>query len=632
MPRATLCDRRARRLRHHHEAGIALTSLRHAGDMTKTATRFMCIECGAGHAKWAGQCTACAAWNTLVEESVDGRALRLRRWHARPARPSRRRRRRRSGSPADRHRRARPGARRRPRRRARSRCSAASRASARARCCCSCSAAVAGHRRCTSPPRRAPQQVRLRAERLGAAAPRRCGWPAETSLPRVVDAHRRASRPTLVVVDSIQTIADPSSPSAPGSVAQVRECAQRLVVEAKRRGVADRARRPRHQGRRAGRAARARARRRHGARRSRASATTPCACCGRSSTASARPTSSGLFEMTDAGLVGVPDPSQLFLADRRPGVAGLGRRPGDGGPPPAARRGPGAHRAGRRRARRPRRNAQGLDGGRLALLLAVLERRAGLRVGRPATSTPRPSAACGSSSRAPTSACALAVGQRRRRPPDRPTTSSCAARSASAASCARSPTPSGASPRRRGSASGGPSSRRRRRPCDGHRRCVRVAHRSPRRCAAVGDRLADGGRRSCRRGRPHRRIRAHGQPVPRRQRRAARRARQGRARARRCATASTASCGPRRARCSSSTTGPTCWPSARAASCSTPPFSPQRLSELAKMDGAIILVDRRQPHRPGQRPPRARPDGADQRDRHPPPHGRAGRPLARRCR
>ena len=30
----------------------------------------------------------------------------------------------------------------------------------------------------------------------------------------------------------------------------------------------------------------------------------------------------GLFEMTDGGLVGVPDPSHLFLADRRRGVAG----------------------------------------------------------------------------------------------------------------------------------------------------------------------------------------------------------------------------------------------------------------------------------------------------------------------
>ena len=61
-------------------------------------------------------------------------------------------------------------------------------------------------------------------------------------------------------------------------------------------------------------------------------------------------------------------------------------------------------------------------------------------------------------------------------------------------------------------------------------------------------------------------------------------------------------------------------------------FSPQRLSELAKMDGAIILAPTALADRPGQRPPRARPDGADQRDRHAAPHRRAGRPLAARCR
>src|SRR4029450_9188433 len=62
---------RARRRRDHHEAGIALTPLRHAGAMTRTATRFMCIECGVDHAIWAGQCTACAAWNTVVEATVE---------------------------------------------------------------------------------------------------------------------------------------------------------------------------------------------------------------------------------------------------------------------------------------------------------------------------------------------------------------------------------------------------------------------------------------------------------------------------------------------------------------------------------------------------------------------------------
>ena len=81
-----------------------------------------------------------------------------------------------------------------------------------------------------------PQQVRLRAERLGAVRPEL--WlAAETSLAGVIDAIDR-TEPGLVVVDSIQTIADQRVTSSAGSVVQVRECAQQLVVEAKRRRIA----------------------------------------------------------------------------------------------------------------------------------------------------------------------------------------------------------------------------------------------------------------------------------------------------------------------------------------------------------------------------------------------------------
>ena len=61
----------------------------------------------------------------------------------------------------------------------------------------------------------------------------------------------------------------------------------------------------------------------------------------------------GLFEMTEAGLVGVPDPSGLFLADRRPGVPGSVVVPDAGRPPAAAGRGAGAGRAERRLRPRP---------------------------------------------------------------------------------------------------------------------------------------------------------------------------------------------------------------------------------------------------------------------------------------
>ena len=36
--------------------------------MARDGAQYVCQSCGAVHAKWAGQCSACLAWNTLVEE------------------------------------------------------------------------------------------------------------------------------------------------------------------------------------------------------------------------------------------------------------------------------------------------------------------------------------------------------------------------------------------------------------------------------------------------------------------------------------------------------------------------------------------------------------------------------------
>jgi DNA repair protein RadA/Sms len=84
----------------------------------------------------------------------------------------------------------------------------------------------------------------------------------------------------------------------------------------------------------------------------------------------------GLFEMGEQGLIGVPDPSALFLVDRRSGVAGSIVVPTVDGNRPllvevqalVASAGPGG----------PRRSAQGVDPGRLAFLVAVLEQRVGV--------------------------------------------------------------------------------------------------------------------------------------------------------------------------------------------------------------------------------------------------------------
>jgi len=216
------------------------------------------------------------------------------------------------------------------------------------------------------------QQVRLRAERLGTVDPHL--WLlAETSLPRIIAALDEV-RPTLVVVDSIQTVADPELGSAPGSIVQVRGCAARLVQEAKARNIpmvlvghvtkdgnlagprtlehlvdvvlsfeGDR-----HHSLRLLRAVK----NRYG------------------------PTNElGLFEMAGEGLVGVPDASSLFLSDRRTGVAGSAVLPTLEGQRPLLVEVQAL--TNRVNANVPaRRSAQGLDPGRLSLLLAVLERRA----------------------------------------------------------------------------------------------------------------------------------------------------------------------------------------------------------------------------------------------------------------
>jgi len=86
----------------------------------------------------------------------------------------------------------------------------------------------------------------------------------------------------------------------------------------------------------------------------------------------------GVFEMTDRGLAEVANPSALFLAERRGNIAGSAVFAGLEGSRPVLVEiqallapNPGGS---------PRRSVIGWDGGRLAMLLAVLETRAGLRL------------------------------------------------------------------------------------------------------------------------------------------------------------------------------------------------------------------------------------------------------------
>lgn len=218
------------------------------------------------------------------------------------------------------------------------------------------------------------QQVRSRAERLGAVAPDLL-LVAETALPGLLG-HVAETGPDLVVVDSIQTLYDPALASSPGSVTQVRGCAHRLVQEAKARGVSialvghvtkgGELAGPRTLEHLVDTVLSFEGERHHALRLLRAQK-------HRFGTTAEL----GLFEMGDAGLVGVPDPSGLFLADRAAGVAGSVVVPTMEGHRPLLVE-LQALVAGGGTGGSPRRSAQGLDAGRLAFLLAVLEKRAGL--------------------------------------------------------------------------------------------------------------------------------------------------------------------------------------------------------------------------------------------------------------
>ncbi|HEX5601983.1 MAG TPA: DNA repair protein RadA, partial [Pyrinomonadaceae bacterium] len=219
------------------------------------------------------------------------------------------------------------------------------------------------------------RQIKLRGERLAVEAKNVFILP-ETNLENIVNEIERL-KPGAIIVDSIQTVFSSAIESAPGSVSQVREVAHQFLLLAKNRGI------PiflighitkegsiagpkilehivdtvlyfegeRHHNHRIVRAVK----NRFGA-----------------------ANEVGVFEMTGTGLMPVANPSQMFLQERPQNVAGSivtacmeGTRPllveiqalvsgtkyGTG-----------------------RRMTQGLDQNRVALLIAMLEKRAGLQL------------------------------------------------------------------------------------------------------------------------------------------------------------------------------------------------------------------------------------------------------------
>lgn len=220
------------------------------------------------------------------------------------------------------------------------------------------------------------RQVALRAHRLGCVHPRVL-LQAEPVVEEAVAAARRLC-PRLVVADSVQTMLSDRVPAVPGSVTQVREVASQLVDLAKRdgppviivghvtkEGLVAGPKALEHmvdavlefggvsgQPQRVLRAAKNRF----------------------------GPTQElALFTMGDRGLEEVANASAALLADRRTGAAGSAVAVAMEGATPLLVEVQAL--VARSPLVTPRRVAQGMDAGRLALLLAVLEKRANLRVG-----------------------------------------------------------------------------------------------------------------------------------------------------------------------------------------------------------------------------------------------------------
>ncbi|MBN2369251.1 MAG: DNA repair protein RadA [Vicinamibacteria bacterium] len=219
------------------------------------------------------------------------------------------------------------------------------------------------------------KQIRLRGDRLGIS---NSGLflMGETALERILE-EVETLRPAALVVDSVQTIYSMKFPSAPGSISQVREVATQLLFLAKGRGITtflighvtkdgslagpkslehivdtvlyfegDK-----HQHHRIVRAVK----NRFGA-----------------------VAELGVFEMTGAGLVPVPNPSVLFLAERLAGTPGSSVVATIEGSRPMlvevqALVSPTSFGT-------PRRMSLGIDANRTNLLLAVLEKRVGLEL------------------------------------------------------------------------------------------------------------------------------------------------------------------------------------------------------------------------------------------------------------
>jgi len=356
--------------------------------MVKTKTAYRCTECGAEYAKWQGRCDTCGEWNTLVEEVVApkraaasssarriGGTQTLGVGGSVVATPRLRDVR---GSNVDRWKTGldefdfvlgggivpgsmiliggEPGI---------GKSTLLLQVAARLE--------NAGHATLYASGEESALQVKLRADRLGDNAAD-VSLLAETNLETILATSANAS-PAVLIVDSIQTVFTADLEGAPGNVGQVRECAARLMRYAKESGTTVFV--VGHVTKGGGIA---------GPKTLEHIVDTVLYFEGESTLDHRvlRATKNrfgsvdeiGVFRMSEDGLEPVANPSELFMGDRASHASGSAVTSLMEGTRPvlveiqalAAKAGFGT----------PQRVATGFDGRRLALLLAVLDKRAGL--------------------------------------------------------------------------------------------------------------------------------------------------------------------------------------------------------------------------------------------------------------
>ena len=346
--------------------------------MAKTSVSHICQQCGGAHRKWSGRCDHCGAWNTLVEERVEapsgpGRKASGRRVEMQPLATS--------GEVT-------------PPPRMKTGMAEFDRVAGGGLVAGSatliggdpgigkstlllqlvCRLAADGRRTAYISGEESAEQVRMRARRLGLGSAV-VDLATSTNAADIAASIGGRDGPEVVVIDSIQTMFLPTLDSAPGTVSQVRATAQELIRAAKTNDVAllvvghvtkDGAiAGPRVLEHMVDTVLYFEGDRSHHFRilrgvKNRFGATDEI----------------GVFEMAEKGLVEVPNPSELFLADRRDEVTGAVVFAGIEGSRPVlveieALVAPSTLAT-------PRRNVVGWDSSRLAMLTAVLEARCGV--------------------------------------------------------------------------------------------------------------------------------------------------------------------------------------------------------------------------------------------------------------